>query len=550
MNNKLKRFESLLLAGFLVTLFISCNNDFVDINSDLVNTEVATNFALDSLEYDVVAYNLPLGPVQSNNLSINYIGVYEDGYGGSNYNFVSQIGPTIYDPEFGDSVSIDSVTFYIPYFSTNLGSDDDGRIQYQLDSVFGDKPIKISLFESEYFLRDFDPDGEIGDFQRYYSNKSASESEPIPDNTLEGPVILAEDTIRVSNRSIYLTRGDDVTDSLFPGFYFKLDTLFWRQKIIDKQGSLELSNESSFRNYFRGVYFKTEGIENDGSLLGMNLGNGQANITIYYKNENSDNPENVDEDGNPQQFTYRFNFENNQVNFIENDFTGTIPVGDMEDGDQSLYLKGGEGSLAGIELFKGETDTGEDRLQAFKDAFAEFDENGEFIAYKRLINEANLVLYVDQSQINGIEPDRIYLYDLDNQTPLIDYATDAFVATIPRLSISSHLGILQREGGEPDGKGIRYTMKLTNHLLNIIDSDSTNVRLGLAVASNVNLEIDASQGDVQEIDGSAEAVPLSSITSPKGTVLHGNRSLNSEFALRLKIFYTCLEDIEDCGSDN
>lgn len=548
MKHITKRYQTLILLAGLIGLFISCNNDFVDINSDLVNEEVATNFNLDSIEYDVIAYTMPLGPVQSNNLTTNHIGLYEDiQFGQSNYNFLTQIGPEFYDPDFGENPVIDSVTFYIPYYSTNIGTGESGLTEYELDSVYGSEPIKITLFENDYFLRDFDPDGELGEPQNYYSNKSASEFEPISDELLEGTVLLDTASFAVSSESVYLLGNEeDTTQTLLPGMYFKLDNDYWKQKIIDQEGSSELANESAFRNYFRGIYFKTEGINNKGTLIGLNLGNNLSNITIYYKNDSSFEEGNLDPDGNPAQFNYRFNFQGNQVNFIDNDFEGSIPGGDQVNGDENLYLKGGEGSLAGIELF-----SEDNALEDFKNTYADYDpETGEFIAYKRLINEANLVLFVNQNEVNGNEPERLYLYDLNNGTRLIDYSFDAFVSNVPRLSVASHLGILQREDGEPDGEGIRYTMKLTRHLLNIIESDSTNVRLGLAVASNVNLEAETNQGDVQATEGSAEMVPLSSITSPRGTVLFGNNTSYEEKKLRLKIFYTCLKDNEDCEIDN
>ena len=43
---------------------------------------------------------------------------------------------------------------------------------------------------------------------------------------------------------------------------------------------------------------------------------------------------------------------------------------------------------------------------------------------KWIINEANLVFYVDQDACEENEPDRLILYDLKNNTPIIDYFLD------------------------------------------------------------------------------------------------------------------------------
>jgi len=185
---------------------------------------------------------------------------------------------------------------------------------------------------------------------------------------------------------------------------------------------------------------------------------------------------------------------------------------------------------------------------AFKEDFAFYDNDSSYVSSRRLINEANLILYVDQELVEGNEPERLYLYDLNNYQPLVDYAADVIIQNVPRLSISSHLGILQREDDDPNGDGIKYVMRVTRHLNNLIERDSTNLRLGLAVSSNVNLESGSTQGDVQAIEGSEELVPLSSIVSPRGTVIHGNATTETEKRLKLKIFYTCIDEFEDCDN--
>jgi hypothetical protein len=376
----------------------------------------------------------------------------------------------------------------------------------------------------------------------YYNNQSTSETDFISDELLEGTIIHDTTNFEVSKDPIFLTDAEgDTTQTLQPGIRFKLDTLFWHNKIIAKQGSPELANSNAFNNYFRGIYLKTETVDDKGTLIGLNLQNTLANITIYYTSDISE--ENEDR----LQFTYDINFFGNQVNFIKNEFGNIIPVGDKETGDERLYLKGGEGNIAGIRLFPGETEDDNSILEAFKNNFAEY-ENGEFQTSKKLINEARLVLYVDQQLVSGNEPDRIYLYDLDNHQPIADYATDVLVNAIPRLSLSSHLGVLEREGDTPDGDGIRYILRVTRHLSNLIERDSTNVKLGLAVSANVNIENGADQGEVQAIDDSENLVPLSSIVSPRGTVLFGNASSDPETRLKLQVFYTCIRDNGDCDN--
>src|SRR5690606_32184064 len=124
--------------------------------------------------------------------------------------------------------------------------------------------------------------------------------------------------------------------------------------------------------------------------------------------------------------TYVLTFGSNRVNFLSNQFNFPLQDGNPTTGDEKLYLKGGEGSIAYIDLFDGENHDDDDAnlntFETFKNDFVETDANGKFIKAKRLVNEANLVFYVDQTQAQSQEPDRIYLFDAKNNTVLIDYA--------------------------------------------------------------------------------------------------------------------------------
>ena len=98
-----------------------------------------------------------------------------------------------------------------------------------------------------------------------------------------------------------------------------------------------------------------------------------------------------------------------------------------------------------------------------------------------------------------------------------------------------HLKPLVREGDDPDGAGIKYTIEITEHINNIFLRDSTNSKLGLMVTSNVNT-ID--QLDVSEEDGVLERVISGAVLSPRGTVLFGNNTTNEDVKVELEIFYT------------
>lgn len=506
------------------TSFIGCDEDFSSIGTDIIGE---TNFLTNDTLFDVTAYTYKLDPVQTNNLPINQIGIINDPtYGKTTANFVTQLSTSLLDPTFGDNVQLDSVVLTIPYFSTSVSTDEDGTI-YELDSVFGNGNIKLSIFENNYFLRDFDPNSEFDDAQKYFSNGSTSESDFIDPSVLEGTLLYTLPEFRPSANTIELKDEDgELTQTLTPSLRIVLDeTLaqkaYWTSKIIDKEGEPELSNLNNFRDYFRGIYFKAEAASNpaESNLSLINFGSSNANITLYYSKDDTSG-----EEGERTQSTYVMSFAGNRVNFLNNEFNFEIPEGNAEEGDEKLYLKGGEGSMAIIDLFQTDEDGISEQVE-------------ELRLNNWLINEANLVFKIDQSLVQGEEPERIYVYDVKNQIPLIDYYADAANADNPSTSRVSHLGPIERVDDDPDGNGVRYKIKLTQHLINIIDNDSTNYQLGLSVSGNINIESNSVLQSVQTDEDNINTVPASSVISPRGTVLFGNNA-SEENKVYLEIFYT------------
>jgi len=564
--NKNKFALQLGVLCFLVTSFIACDNDFSTLESDIITSDVATNFDVLRMSEtnpeftDIITYTDVIEPVQTNGLGLNSIGIYDDvAYGRTTTSFVSQLTTSSFISDFGEQVKIDSVVLYLPFFSSIEDIDDEENITYEIDSVFGREPFRLSLFESNYFIRDFDPDAEFDQIQPYFSNMSASTSEMISEASLEGVELTFVDynedtgefdpidnTIEISEEGYVLTASEENEDgeeevtsrNQFPGIRVLLDTTFWHNKIISKAGDPVLEGQNTFSEYFRGLYFKAEPLNDDGSFIILNTAGQTSNITIYYTRLIA----NSDEEGATEQATYTLNFGPNRINFINNEFTTVITDGDDVNGDARLFLKGGEGSIAKFKLFNG-TDLDDDddtmnTFEAWKSDFVETDSEGNFVRAKRIVNEANLVFYVDQNLVDGDEPDRLYLYDVDNKQPLDDYFIDISNSGLPSLSKSTHLGPLQRVDDEPDGDGIKYKFTITEHINNLLLRDSTNVELGLAVSLNVNLEDLVTQRQVQTGDNSDFTVPVSSVISPRGTVLHGSNTEDSAKKVYLEIYYT------------
>ena len=136
--------------------------------------------------------------------------------------------------------------------------------------------------------------------------------------------------------------------------------------------------------------------------------------------------------------------------------------------------------MAEIELFK--NNDGVDILE-------------EIRAKQWLVNEANLSMYIDKEMLssNGgiIEPSRLYLYDIKSKGPVIDYFIDNTSGPKEYMNKVVHGGLIELD---EDDKGLMYKIKISEHIKNVIRKDSTNVRLGLVVSSDIsssmNIEVD------------------------------------------------------------
>jgi len=542
----LKPLKLVSILLLVIMTFIACDKDFSTIESDI---EGEQNFTTNFESYPIITYNKKIDPVQSNNLPSNLLGVYKDFTldGITTANVVTQVVPTTFDPDFGTDPQLESVLLTIPYYVTTLETDEDGNTTYSIDSLFGTAPIKLSIYQNNYFLRDFDPN-EVEETQNYYSNSNqtinfdshvgellyeANDFIPSPEeyNIYE----LDEDGIPVLDDD-----GEPIIDErIEPSLRIELlnpEESFWENLLFAHQGMPELSNANNFKDFFRGLYFKVENVDNDGSMIMLNFGNSSANITVNYTYESVDDEDLIVRND----AVFKMIFNGNRVNTLENNFNIPLVDGDPVNGDEEVYLKGGEGSMAVIKFFNGDNfdddDTNDNLFESFKKQYVEVDEStGEFIKSKRLINEVNLVFYVDQEDVQGQEPDRVIVYDLKNNVPVIDYFFDSSTNTSePLYSKIVHSTILERDGDEPTDPGIRYKIRLTQHINNILLKDSTNVELGLYVSTNVNdLQI------AEILNSEDDEITVGSVLSPRGTVLHGgHQNVIEEKRVKLEIFYT------------
>ncbi len=531
----MKIIKNILLFTVLTLIAISCETDFAPLGSDIVGGD---NFSTESETYTIITYNQPIPPVQTDGLPNYLLGYFNDPiYGGSSASILSQMAPIQFDPDFTDGIiQIDSVILSIPYFSRAISSNFNGQNIFNIDSIYGNSPINLSVFENNFFLRDFDPSSSFEENQRYFSNGSVSLTESIPISQLEGQLLFESTSFFPDLRETILTTIDQntgessIVSRSAPELRLNLGNPnnFWEDLIFNREGEAELSNVNNFNNHFRGIYIKAEPRDiEEGVMLLLNLASPASNITIFYNSQSLLNGELVN--GIPEVFT--LTFSGNTVNLFENDFT-PLPEGNIENGDEQLFLKGGQGSMAVINLFNGDQDGNSPEFEAFKNDF--IDDNGNL---KRVVNEAFIEFTVDQTIVQGEEPNRVYIYDLNNNTPLIDYFLDqSSTADLPEAR-NIHLRPLTRLDNDPNGEGQTYRIRITEHINNLILRDSTNVKLGLVVAANVDTPSTANQF-LQDDNQITETIPVGAILSPRGTVLIGNNTTDEARRVQFRVFFT------------
>lgn len=403
----------------------------------------------------------------------------------------------------------------------------------QLDSIYGksDATFSFKVERSTFFLRDLDPDSGFQDAQPYFSNQNL-----IPEFASD---VLFEGVLQVSDQEILIFEEDDpdteedeslvVAERIQPGIRVALDPDFFQQNFLDKEGDPELLSNANFKDFFRGIHMTLTPLEDDVMIL-FDLT--QARLTVNYTHKATE-AEEVDtiqtssqlrllSGGGSQPIT------GNALNsLVSDEYPGEISASFAsasnapEENASRIYLKGSGGTYAELELFD---------LLGGGEAINEIRQNNW------IINEASLVFYVDRERLDAAgavyEPPRVLLYNAETNQPLYNVRTETNLEDTPFGVFLNYDGNLERSGNQ----GIKYTVRITEHLNNIILRDSANATLGLSLTADIRL---AGVSEVLLPDNTRKQFPVGNNITPLGTVLIGsNTDPGDPRRLRLEIYYT------------
>jgi len=410
-----------------------------------------------------------------------------------------------------------------------------GATIYELDSLIGNSnaKFKLKVSELEYFLRPFDPEDNFESYQKYYSNNI------IPDN-FSGTVLFDEEIEINSNELVFYNEDDPETEEddesetvkerLTPRIRVALDNSFFQSKILNNEGLSDFANAENFKLFLKGIIIDAYDFS-DPLLMILNFSEAEIRIVYEYQkyNKNDTDDDTSDDVIEPIEGNYKLNLNGIKLNSFKHDsypLAVTNAINDTINNPETIYLKGGEGIMAEIELFK--DNDGNDILE-------------EIRSKEWLVNEANLSIYINKDMLSSsggiVEPSRLYLYDIVNKAPLIDYFIDNSAGAKQYQNKIVHGGYIELD---EDKNGMMYKIRISEHIKNVIRKDSTNVKLGLVVSSDISnsMNIEVKNKEAMTF------TPSSSAINPLGTVLIGP-SPSAEYydkRMRLDLYYTKLND--------
>lgn len=233
----------------VVGLDVQPTNDLLNVSYVDTTTLITKTVKMDSLRTDETIMNY----VTTDAL----LGIYLDPiFGKSTASIYTQLKLNTDNPGFGTNPIIDSVVVSLVYNSLYYGKTEKVMQNVNIFEITEDLKVENS----------------------YYSANSLSTS----------AVDLANSYAFIPN----LTKTDTIFgEALKPQLRIPLDNNFG-QSILNNQGTINLSNNTSFQSYLKGFYITTENTvslnSGEGNILRYNLSDSQTRLTLYYHNDSGD----------------------------------------------------------------------------------------------------------------------------------------------------------------------------------------------------------------------------------------------------------------------
>lgn len=488
----IKQLSFVLLLGI-----ISCESDIEGVGVNLVDNGV---FDTNTLSSDVISYNHNIERVKSNDIGQYLLGIYKnEDLGEIEASIISQLTfeSSIFSG-FGTNPSIDAVILSIPYQSTrDEENNDNGSPKFEIDSIFGNKDVEynLSVYEVETYLNTLDPSDPSKELD-YYSDQTYDFNETALYSALFKP--NEQDTVLYVDRPNVIINTDTMEHDIdtikntgaTPFIQLQLDKDFFTNNFLTNSSAFE--STTSFIDFFRGLLIEATPATTTAASITM-LDLTSANMTIYYTNV-------VSGVNTKQSLEFSFNGVTSNIykrNYNSSNAETYLTNPNTSSGDDKLFLQGASGSIALIDILVNENIE-------------------ELRSNNWLINEANLILYIDQISDDSIIPERLFLYNHEENT----HVTDAYTET------NTYDGFLENDD---DGNPWRYKVNITDYISNVLKSDDPIelTKLGLKIFNTTDFPTTVGELEVNNLSWTI-----------KGIVLKGNTSSDVEERPKLEIVYS------------
>jgi len=404
--------------------------------------------------------------------------------------------------------------------------------------VFGNRSAEFDLkvYELTYYLSTLDPANNFESSKGYFSDDDFYKQGFYGKTLHDDSVSINFDEIPVFyNEDDPITEEDELTQVNYyetPRLRVPLDVNFFQRTLINLEGSERLVNQANFNNFFKGLIVRAENFTDDLYMV-LDISNARIVLEYDYNSYNiNDTYDDVSDD----------TIEIKKASSVIPLGGVTINIYDHENFDPKILAEVNTSSknlpsekiyLNGSKFIS--------KLKLFSNDNSISDELKSFMSKDILINEANIVLHLDDEisiSNSKVLPERLYIYSYDNASPIEDYNKDFSIdysTTSINMNKFSFGGLLQYDS---NNKPTSYKFNITNHVSNIVRHDSLNIDLGLTTMSNIDDVFTLKSGYLPNMK--KILLPSSSLSFPFPVSLFGSSPDQSNLSKRLKleILYT------------
>ena len=393
---------------------------------------------------------------------------------------------------------------------------------YEVDSIFGNRnaSFRMRVHEFTYYLNPLDPNNNFETRTIYYSDRNFLQEgfvgATLHDETIELNFEELRFNYEEDNEETEVDETTQVETRLTPRIRIPLDPQFFQSRVIDLEGDDILTETSAFQRHIRGILIEVDpGNEDLYMLLDATNASIKINYTYRKVNQQGTTDDTTDDTVDLEKATETLNLGGVRFNTVLNS-QNQAPIAAQSDIPTAQIFLNGGALMGRIRLFDDQSPNDNQLLDRLR-------------TEPWLINEANLMFYVDPQNSVSLQAPRLYLYRYDNGRALVDHTVDESENETGQKVIYS--GILENnDAGEP----WRYRFRITDHISDIIRRDSTNIDLGLMLTSDIR---NVNTNRVNLTDSNARSVPQSALLSPHQAVLIGqdpSGTSSGSFALELK----------------